>query len=257
MNFKLLFLYIVLYAGLFLTGGSPIIASLISLAIIAMPTLECWGKGARQSESFDLLEFMKLTSAFADRGISADSVLTKLLMKVSPKTEVAKKLIGASANGKPLESVFSQSFRKSSDDQLLFQNFSNALANGKYSTRDVSPLLLILNENRSLKLQSEQELKEAYFRILILSAINSASMSFLSSFAPILSVKNLTLGEMNINPMELTASLLLFSLSLTIVASNNFRDFWLRRTLIYSLLTYVASYFLFKVIFIVFTGGRL
>jgi|GEM_PF-3338030 hypothetical protein len=257
LNYKLLFLYTALYLALFLSGGNPIVASCLSLAIVVRPIAGRWRRGVSREETFDLLEFMKLASSFANRGISADSVLSESLARARPNIKIRRWLLKASANGNPPELIFSRLSRKTYSDQLLFQNFSNALVNGKYSIRDVSPLILILNENRSLKLQSEQEQKDAYFRTLILLIINSMSMSFLSSFYPVLSIRNLALGGMDIATMELTISLMLLSLSLSAVASNALKGLSLLRTLIYSLLTYGVSHLLFKGLFIMTVGGRL
>lgn len=200
---------------------------------------------------------MKSTSTFANRGISADSVLARSLegMKVSPKS--SNKLLLASANGVALESSLLKSPKRSFDDLMLLQAFSDALKKGKYSLRDMAPLFMILNENRSLKLHEEQERKEMYFRMLVLSVINSVSMSFLASFAPLLNLKGLASGGIDLSSIELAASLLFFSLSLIAVTSNTLKDFWLKKTVMYSVTAYLISYFLFKSIFVMTVGGRL
>lgn len=162
--------------------------------------------------------------------------------------EVLEKAVHESINGRPMEETFgSHSHALDEMGKLLIKLTSSLFTKDAVSAKKIlRSYIFILKENEVLKNERRTLFSEARFRARIMLVISASLMGFISAAAPILSMLSMFSTKPILQyDLSQLISLFLYVLSISILVHRALAFRMLAKTVVYSMLGFIASFLIF------------
>lgn len=229
----------------------PYVAFSIQLLVYTMILSQRKEDGAENlSETVDLTLVGRL--ADTPENLNFESSVFKTLSDLGFETDyygLFEKALRSSINGHPVEkTLISHSGGLNRTGRLLIRLVSSLFTNDAVSAKKIlKSYVILLRENEALKNERRTLFSEARFRARIMLIVSASLMGFLSAATPVLNV----FSAFSATPVlqsdsSLLLSLFLYVLSISILVHRSLAFRNLVKTLLYSALSFAASFLVFN-----------
>ncbi|MBO3753354.1 MAG: hypothetical protein FGF53_00500 [Candidatus Brockarchaeota archaeon] len=229
----------------------PYVAFSIQLLVYTLMLSQREDDGAENlSETVDLT----LVGRLADNpeNLNLESSVFKTLSDLDFETDyrdLFEKAVRRSVNGHPLEkTLISHSGELGQTGRLLIRLASSLFAKDAVSAKKIlKSYVILLRENEALKNERKTLFSEARFRARIMLTVSASLMGFLSAATPVLNA----FSAFSATPIlqsdsSLLLSLILYVLSISILVHRSLAFRNLAKTILYSALSFAASFLVFN-----------
>ncbi|MBO3797447.1 MAG: hypothetical protein QXO47_08500 [Thermoproteota archaeon] len=229
----------------------PYVAFSIQLLVYTLMLCQRKEDGAENlSETVDLTLVGRL--ADSPENLNFEASVFKILSDLGFETDyrgLFEKAVRRSVNGHPVEKtliLFSSGLGQTG--RLLIRLASSLFTNNAVSAKKIlKNYVILLRENEALKNERRTLFSEARFRARIMLIVSASLMGFLAAATPVLNAFSAFSGTPVLqSDFSLLLSIFLYVLSISILVHRSLAFRNLAKTILYSTLSFAASFLVFN-----------
>ncbi|MEM2057266.1 MAG: hypothetical protein QXU11_05720 [Thermoproteota archaeon] len=229
----------------------PYVAFSIQLLVYTLMLCQRKEDGAENlSETVDLTLVGRL--ADSPENLNFEASVFKILSDLGFETDyrgLFEKAVRRSVNGHPVEKtliLFSSGLGQTG--RLLIRLASSLFTNNAVSAKKIlKNYVILLRENEALKNERRTLFSEARFRARIMLIVSASLMGFLAAATPVLNAFSAFSGTPVLqSDFSLLLSIFLYVLSISILVHRTLAFRNLAKTILYSTLSFAASFLVFN-----------